>query len=70
MWSVDARNNVNGNVVQRSAHVLINCGGVLNSWQWPTIEGLHKFHGPLLHSANWDERVSLEGKSVGLIGNG
>ncbi|KAF9888468.1 hypothetical protein FE257_008575 [Aspergillus nanangensis] len=50
--------------------ILINAGGVLNSWKWPEIPGLQQYKGPLLHTANWDESINLEGKHVGLIGNG
>ena len=53
-----------------SCDVLINAGGYLNEWRWPKIPGLHNYKGKLLHSANWDDTVSLEGKNIGLIGNG
>ena len=26
--------------------------GVLNEWKWPDIDGLDRFQGTLLHSAN------------------
>jgi cation diffusion facilitator CzcD-associated flavoprotein CzcO len=70
IWNVAIKNNLTGTVLRDSAQVLINCGGVLNAWKWPNIPGIDKFRGPLVHSANWDESVSLEGKVVGLIGNG
>ena len=50
--------------------ILINASGILNNWRWPAIPGLDKYKGVLLHTANWDENVQLEGKHVGLIGNG
>lgn len=50
--------------------VLINASGILNNWRWPAIPGLQKFKGTLLHTANWDDQVNLEGRHVGLIGNG
>ncbi|KAE9978465.1 hypothetical protein EG328_001463 [Venturia inaequalis] len=50
--------------------VLINASGILNNWRWPAIPGLQEFKGTLLHTANWDDQVNLEGKHVGLIGNG
>jgi hypothetical protein len=52
------------------AHVFINGTGILNSWKWPDIEGLHSFQGPLMHSAKWDHGVDFEGKTVGVIGTG
>jgi cation diffusion facilitator CzcD-associated flavoprotein CzcO len=52
------------------AHVLINGTGILNNWQWPDIEGLHDFKGPLVHSANWDHSIDFDNKVVGVIGTG
>lgn len=49
--------------------ILDGCG-VLNKWKWPNIPGLHDFKGDLLHSAQWNQTVSLEGKRVALIGAG
>lgn len=39
-------------------------------WQWPDIEGLDTFGGIRLHTAAWDDKVDLQGKRVGVIGNG
>ncbi|KAL5363724.1 hypothetical protein BJX96DRAFT_187225 [Aspergillus floccosus] len=50
--------------------ILINAGGVLNSWKWPEIPGLDQYNGTIVHTANWDETLDLKGKHVGLIGNG
>lgn len=52
------------------AHVFVNGTGILNNWQWPSIEGLHDFAGPKMHSASWDHTVDLDGKRIGVIGNG
>ncbi|PVI02171.1 FAD/NAD(P)-binding domain-containing protein [Periconia macrospinosa] len=50
--------------------ILINASGILNNWVWPAIPGLDKYKGVLLHTANWDDKVELKGRHVGLIGNG
>jgi cation diffusion facilitator CzcD-associated flavoprotein CzcO len=50
--------------------IFINASGILNAWRWPSIPGIDKYKGKLLHSANWDHSVALEGNHVGLIGNG
>lgn len=50
--------------------ILINAGGILNNWQWPTIPGIDNYKGVLLHTANWDDKIDLNGRHVGLIGNG
>ena len=41
-----------------------------SNWKWPTITGLHDFHGKLMHSADWDESYDFGGKSVAIVGTG
>lgn len=53
-----------------TADILINGSGILNSWRWPDIPGLHSFQGTLVHSAAWDPTIDWTGKRVALIGNG
>ncbi|KAH8695551.1 hypothetical protein BGW36DRAFT_418250 [Talaromyces proteolyticus] len=50
--------------------VFVNASGVLNNWQWPSIEGLNKFQGKLIHSARWDQSYDFTGKRVACIGIG
>lgn len=69
-WDVDIRDCTIDHVYRDQCDILINATGVLNNWKWPDIPGLQDFRGELLHSANWDSNVSLDGKTVGLIGNG
>jgi cation diffusion facilitator CzcD-associated flavoprotein CzcO len=69
-WNVTIRNLSTGQDIQESCDILINAGGILNNWRWPAIPGLDKYKGVLLHTANWNDDVQLEGKHVGLIGNG
>jgi cation diffusion facilitator CzcD-associated flavoprotein CzcO len=35
-----------------------------------TPEELLSFKGPRMHSAKWDPTISLEGKTVGIVGSG
>jgi cation diffusion facilitator CzcD-associated flavoprotein CzcO len=49
---------------------LVSAVGQLNQPQYPDIEGLEDFKGKIMHSARWDWSYSLEGKKVGVIGNG
>lgn len=44
--------------------------GLLNTWNWPEIPGLHDFKGPYMHSANWDKSFDWTDKRVALIGAG
>ncbi len=52
------------------ADVVIAATGVLHHPNVPDIPGLEDFAGPVFHSARWDHSVPLEGKRVGVIGNG
>lgn len=53
-----------------SADILIAATGVLHKPRYPDIEGLDTFQGDCFHSARWDHSVPLEGKRIGVIGNG
>lgn len=69
-YDVKVKDIASGTVVSDHCDILVNASGILNNWQWPKIPGLDKYKGTLLHTANWDPSTSLEGKHVGLIGNG
>ncbi|KAI1291545.1 hypothetical protein F5Y03DRAFT_376488 [Xylaria venustula] len=69
-YDITVKNTANQQVVSDHCDILINAGGILNHWRWPNITGLDNYKGILLHTANWDDTVDLEGKNVGLIGNG
>jgi cation diffusion facilitator CzcD-associated flavoprotein CzcO len=69
-YDVKIQDNTTGTLITDHCDILVNAGGILNNWRWPAIPGLDKYKGVLLHTANWDDSVSLEGKHVGLIGNG
>lgn len=47
-------------IFEDSADVLITGTGLLNEWKWPSISGIEKFRGKLLHSACWDESYDME----------
>jgi cation diffusion facilitator CzcD-associated flavoprotein CzcO len=53
-----------------SGHVLIAATGVLHHPMTPDIPGLGSFEGTCFHSARWDHSVPLDGKRIGVIGNG
>ncbi|KAL5352334.1 hypothetical protein ACLOAV_002281 [Pseudogymnoascus australis] len=57
-------------VFEDRCNILVNASGVLNKWKWPNIKGRESFKGSMLHSANWDNSISLEGKTVAAIGSG
>lgn len=69
-WNLEVTRRDTGNIIRDTCDILINACGILNAWRWPSIPGLEEFKGRLLHTAKWDQNVDIEGKHVGLIGNG
>lgn len=45
-----------GQVIEDTSDVLISARGGLNHIAWPEIDGLRSFEGPIMHSAQWDEK--------------
>ncbi len=52
------------------ADVVIAATGVLHHPNYPRIRGLDSFEGACFHSARWDHSVPLDGRRIGIIGNG
>lgn len=52
------------------AQVLVAATGVLHHPHIPDIAGLADFERPWFHSARWDHSVPVDGKRIGVIGNG
>ena len=71
-WDDEARRWVvscsNGDVFV--ARYLINSLGVLSQPQYPDIPGMGSFAGRTVHTSRWPDGLVLEGKKVGIIGNG
>lgn len=53
-----------------SARVLLMATGVLHHPKIPNIPGRDSFDGVAMHTARWDRSIDLEGKRIGIIGNG
>lgn len=57
VWNVELETSSADGVKSRQSletEVVISATGLLNKWKWPSIAGLDKFQGKLLHSADWD----------------
>jgi cation diffusion facilitator CzcD-associated flavoprotein CzcO len=52
------------------ADVVVSATGVLHHPRYPDIEGIDSFNGACFHSARWNHDVQLDGKRVGVVGNG
>ena len=68
-WKVTTR-SADGTVEVRTANVVISGAGIFNPPVSPKIDGIETFAGPSLHTAQWRDDVSLEGKRVAIVGNG
>lgn len=54
----------------RSARVIVSgCGGLARP-QMPEIPGIDTFAGEMFHSARWNDKAELSGKTVAVIGTG
>ena len=52
------------------ARVLVVAAGRLAEPRMPDVEGLPEFDGPVMHTARWDDDVTLAGARVGVVGTG
>lgn len=68
IWTV--RSVRNGQPETHECNVLIMAVGPNNNPNYPKVENLSAFKGPVIHSAAWDHSVDLEGKKVVLVGTG
>lgn len=68
MWKVKATRD--GKSVVLEANAVIMAVGPNNTPNYPKVDNLGKFKGPVIHSARWDDSVDLKGKKVVLVGTG
>ncbi|WP_380879242.1 flavin-containing monooxygenase [Sphingomonas sp. DBB INV C78] len=68
VWIVSALRD--STPVTYEANVLIMAVGPNNTPNYPKVENLQMFSGPVIHSARWDHGVDLTGKKVVLVGTG
>ena len=52
------------------AKAIISCSGGLSQPSFPNIKGIDSFKGKMFHTAQWDKRFDLKGKTVAVIGTG
>lgn len=52
------------------ARYLVTALGLLSKQNYPDFPGLGSFSGEKYHTGAWPENVTLQGKKVGVIGNG
>jgi cation diffusion facilitator CzcD-associated flavoprotein CzcO len=64
-WHLETKNGT-----RDQADIVIAATGVLHHLNYPDIPGLASFEGACFHTARWDHSVPLDGRRVGVIGNG
>lgn len=70
LWEVEIEDIKAGKVFKKRANILVSAIGGLDKPAYPNIPGLKEFPGDVWHSAEWNHKVSLEGKRVAVLGNG
>ncbi|MCZ4551056.1 flavin-containing monooxygenase [Gordonia rubripertincta] len=68
-WHVVARNQ-DGSIANYEGTILVPAVGMVNRPASPDIEGLDRFAGPVMHTAEWDNSVDLTDKRIAVIGTG
>jgi 4-hydroxyacetophenone monooxygenase len=57
-------------VIRTAATFVIAATGLFSNAKNPDVRGIDDFRGTVLHSTAWPDDLSLQGKSVAVIGNG
>lgn len=64
-WTVDIAGGA-----RLHARMLLTATGFLSQPRMPDIEGIDSFAGTIIHTAQWDDSVELEGRRAAVIGTG
>lgn len=69
-WELVVKDVRSGEESTLLVHALISAVGFLNQPKIPAFEGLERYHGETIHSAEWHPGVEFRGKRVNVIGTG
>lgn len=69
-WELVVEDGISGNESTVYVQALISAVGFLNQPKIPAFEGLEKYRGEKVHSAEWHPGVDYRGKRVNIIGTG
>ncbi|KAF8587381.1 FAD/NAD-binding domain-containing protein [Ramaria rubella] len=74
VWSVEVERNTPENGTKKrefiTAELVVSASGGFAAPGYANLQGMDMFQGPMFHSSRWDYSVGLQGKHVGVIGNG
>ena len=69
-WMVRLRSTTTGQEYAQRCNVLISAVGALTNPNSLNVPGIDRFQGDIIHTARWDQNVSLRDKNVIVLGNG
>lgn len=69
-WNLVVNNVEDGTTETRTFNAIVSAVGVLNTPKMPDIAGVASFQGETMHSAEWNDAISIAGKRVAVIGTG
>jgi cation diffusion facilitator CzcD-associated flavoprotein CzcO len=70
VWQVELRTLETGHTFIREAEILVSCVGTISIPADINIPNHKNFNGTIWHSARWNHKYDLKGKTVAVIGNG
>lgn len=69
-WLVSLRSVTTGEEYTQRCNILISAVGALTNPNPLNVPGIDRFQGDIIHTARWDQSVSLRDKNVIVLGNG
>lgn len=69
-WLVSLRSVTTGEEYTQRCNILISAVGALTNPNPLNVPGVDRFQGDIIHTARWDQSVSLRDKNVIVLGNG
>lgn len=70
VWRVQLRQIDNDHIFTKEAEIVVSCVGSISIPKDCTIPGYEDYNGKIWHSARWNHRESMKGKTVAVVGNG
>ncbi|PYH75266.1 flavin-containing monooxygenase [Aspergillus vadensis CBS 113365] len=69
-WLVKLRSTSSGKEYTQRCNILVSAVGALTNPNSLNVPGVDRFQGDIIHTARWDQSVSLRDKNVIVLGNG
>lgn len=70
VWRVELHSLESGHKFVREAEILVSCVGTISIPADCNIPNFQNFKGEIWHSARWNHKYDLFGKTVAVVGNG